>query len=573
MLKTTARSIATHVHRLYHHIALRVSRVELEILVLIILALFTPWWGVDRTMPWQKIWGQQISWASRYDIIRIIEEKQQSTISVLSRGETVASITPVEAGISYDVEALFRTLYATQAPVERLASSLSDVNEVPLISYNESLIALVDSLASANEVTPVDARLDFTDGVAKITPEKVGRTVDKEQLKSAITSAVAQAKSTLEIPLKDAEPQVKEADLQKKLSQLEALQSREPISIAVGKDAYALSSEVLAQLVDLEKLNTPEDIQLSRSKVANYVSAIIAPRVAKKGTPERIVTLDRKVAETTAGTEGSVLNEEALVSDIIDAFAKGESSVQGSTVSASAGVVAEKRYSKSATGLQFLLEDWDAETGGEWGVYVQDNTDGALAGSLNPDKQFVTASIYKLYVAAYTYSELEKETITQTDATSLGKSVSECMRVMIVMSDNSCPSYFFDHFGYSSIQRFVQENGYGNTELDNSSGGDKYTTARDTMKLLRDIDTKLITEEYEQELRGYMAQQIYRSGIPKGISGKTVQDKVGFLYGYNHDVGYVQGDKPYTIVILSNGASFSAIAELSRRIDAVMTSK
>jgi hypothetical protein len=92
------------------------------------------------------------------------------------------------------------------------------------------------------------------------------------------------------------------------------------------------------------------------------------------------------------------------------------------------------------------------------------------------------------------------------------------------------------------------------------------------MKLLNDLDdSSLISESAEQELRGYMAQQIYRSGIPKGVAGKTVEDKVGFLYGYNHDVGYVRGDKPYTIVILSNGSSYSAIAELAKRVDTVMS--
>jgi beta-lactamase class A len=568
-------AISRALHRtrfVFGQISSHLSRIEIEVFALLLLAIFSPWWGIERTMPWQKIWGNQVSWADRYDIVNIIDKKQDSAISVKALGEAVATITPKEVGISYDVEALFRSLYVDQTPINRIKNSLDDVKEVPLVTFEETLSSRVDALSATVEKPAVDARIDFVDGAARITSEIRGYKVDKSQLKSAIASAVAQAQSSVDMPVQDDEPQVTSADLQDKLSQLESLKTRSSLKITVGSDAFTLNAEVLMSLLDIEKINSTEQLQLSRTKVEDYVKNIIAPRVAKSGVPQKVVSVDGIVEQTTKGVDGSILDETALVEALLNAFLKEENAVTGSTIAASAGTVAEKRYSKSTTGLQLLLEDWEKDTAGDWGVYVRDNSNGSIAGSLNPDKQFVSASIYKLYVAAYIYGQLKDGGTSGSDATSLSKTVNECLRVMIVVSDNSCPSYFFDFFGYKSIQQFVQNNGYSKTDLDNSAGGDKYTTARDTMKLLNDLDdSSLISESAEQELRGYMAQQIYRSGIPKGVAGKTVEDKVGFLYGYNHDVGYVRGDKPYTIVILSNGSSYSAIAELAKRVDTVMS--
>ncbi len=570
-LKKILNVLVHKIRLLFSHASLRLSRVELEVLALIVLALFSPWWGIDRTLPWQKIWGTQVSWADRYRVVQLIDQKQESTISVMAYGEPIAALIPSEVGVTYDVEALFRTLYADETPIDRIAGSLDNVAEVPTIVFDETLDFHVDAIAAIVDKPAVDARLNYTDGVAQITPEQSGQKVEKSQLKSAIVAGIAQAKSAIDTPLTIASPNITASDLQKKLEQLERLHLREPLQITIASETYTMNADVLISLLDNEKINTPEQLQLSKTKVQDYVKNIIAPHVATAGEPQRIITVDGVIEQTINGVDGRVLDEEALVADILNAFLDNKTKLKGSTVTASAGVVAEKRYSRSAAGLNFLLADWDKETAGEWGVYVKDASNSSVEATLHPDKSFVTASIYKLYVAAYVYSEIEHGTASPDDATALSKSVNECMRVMIVISDNSCPSYFFDHFGYRQVQQYVQTNGYSATDVDNSAGGDKYTTARDTMKLLSDISTTLLSDVSEQQLMSYMSQQIYRSGIPKGANTKPVADKVGFLYGYNHDVGYVGGDKPYTLVILSNGSNFSAVAELTKRIDTVMS--
>lgn len=67
-----------------------------------------------------------------------------------------------------------------------------------------------------------------------------------------------------------------------------------------------------------------------------------------------------------------------------------------------------------------------------------------------------------------------------------------------------------------------------------------------------------------------MNRQIYRAGIPAGSAG-SVANKVGFLGGLNHDAAIVYHPKgSYALVVLSSGSSFSAIADLARKISTIM---
>lgn len=68
-------------------------------------------------------------------------------------------------------------------------------------------------------------------------------------------------------------------------------------------------------------------------------------------------------------------------------------------------------------------------------------------------------------------------------------------------------------------------------------------------------------------LLGYMKRQIWRSGIPSGVPGVTVADKVGFYNGYIHDVAIVYAPKgAYILAIMSYGGSNPNMSELSKRV-------
>ena len=559
--------IVAHVHA-YRHL----SRVHVEAIALISISVFTPWWSVERTLPWQIIWDYRVSWADRFDILTLLNNEQEKEYEIQIDGQSVDVFIPKQIGVYYDSEALFNQFYRTTTPAQRIADSLQPIKSVPLFTNKDMLDAYIQSLQTQHQREMKNATLEFVENVPIITNEQVGTKIDAMSLEEALKSAISRGEHKISITSTPVEPVIKGDSLRQVAELYSSIKDRPEIVLSAGGTRHSLTTNDLYTLIDIPKLKEQAELTLSETLVKEYVAGVVAPKFASKGTPSQVVLTDGVPSSTTAGSAGSILEESSMVAKIIEAFSTGESEVEGALIPATIETVTEKRYSRSKTGLTLLLEDWDNEKSGEWGVSVVDNSDSSIQASLHPEKLFVTASIYKMFVAAYVYNKIDSGEISGSSATALSKTFDQCLTDMIVVSDNACPTYFFNHFGYSAIQSYVVENGYSATDLDNSRGGDKYTSAQDVMALLLDLKNgALISSSSLQQLRSNMSRQIYRSGIPKGATGTSVEDKVGFLYGYTHDVGYVQGSRPYTIVILSNGASFSAIAELSQRIHATMT--
>lgn len=545
---------------------------QVETLALASISIFTPWWSVDRTLPWQSIWDQRVSWADRYDILTFFNREQGIPYEVVLDGQVVDTITPSEIGIYYDTETLFNQFYRATTPVNRFATSLQPIEVVPLVVNEEALDSYVTSTKESFDISAENATLTFTQNVPIITNERIGKRLDSVTIKQELTHAMSRGNHRIELHATDESPRIRAESLREVADLYSSIKDRSAITVNAGNVTHEISTNELYALIDMDLLKNDATLALSESLVSSYVTGTIAPKVATRGTPTQVVLTDGVVSSTTEGTNGSILDEADLVSKLISAFINEETTVTGTLVPASIQTVTEKRYSRSATGLTLLLQDWDAENAGEWGVALKDATDASLQATLHPDAPFVTASIYKLYVAAYVYEKIDDGTVTTGTMTGLGKTIDQCLTDMIVVSDNTCPTYFFNYFGYQNIQSYVEDHGYSATDLDNSHGGDKYTTARDTMTLLQNLRYgSLISDSSFALLRDDMSRQIYRNGIPKGVGSAGVEDKVGFLYANNHDAAYVGGDRPYTLVILSDGSNFSAIARLTERIHATMT--
>jgi beta-lactamase class A len=84
---------------------------------------------------------------------------------------------------------------------------------------------------------------------------------------------------------------------------------------------------------------------------------------------------------------------------------------------------------------------------------------------------------------------------------------------------------------------------------------------------------KLIQPDAQQYLMSIMQVQKYRSGIPAGCNDCTVADKTGDLGFVRHDVAIVQyPGGSYTLAIMTNGAPYSQIAQLTSQIQAALSS-
>src|SRR5690606_24043877 len=122
-------------------------------------------------------------------------------------------------------------------------------------------------------------------------------------------------------------------------------------------------------------------------------------------------------------------------------------------------------YTPTNTGLTSLLTDWVNEYGSSrYSVAMKEFGGRGRAASVNPGKQYVSASIYKIYLAYAAYYQLEKGAIS-ADANLTAGSVAACLDQMIVISSNSCAHAIGDYIGWGTANDLVRSAGFGGTAV------------------------------------------------------------------------------------------------------------
>jgi beta-lactamase class A len=145
--------------------------------------------------------------------------------------------------------------------------------------------------------------------------------------------------------------------------------------------------------------------------------------------------------------------------------------------------------------LSELVTSFAQPYGTKVGVVVTDLADGASA-NVNGNEQFVSASIYKLFVGYDIYKKIDAGTllydqVVQTpDDENSTNTVSGCLNLMITISDNGCGEALAALEGWANLDAMLKSEGYTGTMLNNymdngeELNGDKQTDANDVALLL-----------------------------------------------------------------------------------------
>ncbi|NLR08980.1 MULTISPECIES: serine hydrolase [Lactobacillaceae] len=179
---------------------------------------------------------------------------------------------------------------------------------------------------------------------------------------------------------------------------------------------------------------------------------------------------------------------------------------------------------------------------------------GALATSANAHTPEISASTYKLYVAAYLFHlhATGQYTWTPTDEDGFQR--------MIVNSANDFAEDTIDTYGPVNLDDYLASQHYYSPTF--VSGQAAVTTAYSLTLVLKDLAQQKGPFSHaadRQKLLSFMKQQVYRTGIPTGAAaaqkGTVVADKVGFLADTNNDAAIVtlpNGER-YILVIMTHG--------------------
>jgi hypothetical protein len=246
------------------------------------------------------------------------------------------------------------------------------------------------------------------------------------------------------------------------------------------------------------------------------------------------------------------------------------------TPAAQPAVVTPPPQKDASTKVQAVLDSWAAgHSSQKWSVVVQGLGDDKTNASLNPSTVFGTASVYKLYFMYPLFQSYTLDSIGTTTLSIDGRpptSMQACVELALKVSDNPCGEAIGYKVGWGKATTALRKIGMASTNLNSNSG--PTSTAADTNLFLQQFyNGQLTTPEQRQYVMGLMQQQKYRSGIPAGCPGCTVADKIGDLSGVRHDVAIVQYQAgAYTLAIMTNGATYAQIAQLTSQIQTAISS-
>lgn len=204
--------------------------------------------------------------------------------------------------------------------------------------------------------------------------------------------------------------------------------------------------------------------------------------------------------------------------------------------------------------------------------------------NFNEHLPFESASLYKLWVMAVVYQEIQNGDLTEDqvlseDVTTLNKkfqiasedaeltdgtitlSVKDALHQMITISSNYAALLLTEKVRLSSLDTFLKQYGFSESKV-GINGGDPMTTAADIAlfyeKLYKD---QLANAQYTNEMIDLLKQQALNEKIPNNLPDDIdIAHKTGEIDGFSHDAGIVYAPNGNYIIVVLTKSDMPAVA-------------
>jgi beta-lactamase class A len=233
-------------------------------------------------------------------------------------------------------------------------------------------------------------------------------------------------------------------------------------------------------------------------------------------------------------------------------------------------------------------------TQGNYGIVIK-NLSSGKGYTLNEHHRFQTDSLYKLWVMAVVFQDIQSGTLRENqvlseDVTVLNNkfqiasesaeqtegtvtiSVSDALEKMITVSDNYAALLLTEKIRLSSIATFLREQGLSESSV-GTDGEAPYATASDIALFFEKLyEGKLANSTYTEKMLQLLKDQRLNNKLPKYLPDSVViAHKTGELDDYTHDAGIMYTpDGNYIIVVLSESddppSAEERIAEVSKDV-------
>jgi vancomycin resistance protein YoaR len=209
----------------------------------------------------------------------------------LTLGDQQVQVSPREFGLSFDLDATYAELYQVgrgglvESTRERFTAHTSGIDVTPVVTYDADVfMATLSVLADGVVTPPVDASFAWNGSSIVIEPETNGIGVNSAEGARRLQDAVANfGREPIEIPTVSVSPDLKSADLERLLPEVERLAGT-PITLQDSGVSWQIGSEELLSLVRIEG----EAVSLDMTAIEAQIGTLSEPIRQVAGNAEII---------------------------------------------------------------------------------------------------------------------------------------------------------------------------------------------------------------------------------------------------------------------------------------------
>ena len=542
--------------------------------LLIALQLLYP---PDRALPFARITGENVAWQSHDELAAIIDGKFRATkLRLVTAQGTHVETTLASAGAEPASEAMISQL--SNYPFWLRFVPLSVLWWQPHVDYSQhSFSASTLETYAVEQVTklnsePVSARLAIKDGRLQAEMEHDGSLVNQSDVVAQVADAVLVLgeKTEVKVPSVLVPPKRTAADFAG-VKQLATAALARNVTIMAKDQSFTPSQKTLASwLLITEDKAGKLTLEVDTKAFDSYIDTINKAVAIPAGQTD-IKLVDGREVSRSSGKVGDTVERKPL-EDAVEAWllrGEGQREFVASFVDVQPSVIYNSRYTSSQQGLQAYLNDLSKRMDVHVAVQQLGGAGEQWHASVRAGESIPSASTFKLYIATWLFSQMDKGAISWNDSI-LDTDVSTCFDRMTIASTNPCAYEWLRQLGRQNMDSFVHGLGFSNGTTFMAPDA-THTTANDLLKMVIGIENSTYARGSNRDrLIHNLTIHPYRYGVPTGSKGQ-VYDKVGFLWDYVHDAAIVHHPKGnYAVVIMTKGQSYATIAGITREIEKIM---
>lgn len=537
----------------------------------LLVALLQFAYGGSKALPFARMGDSAVGGKDKTAIAsELSDHYSQAPLSLAIKQKKTVRTTLAAAGLRPDNEQIMNGLtnypwWLRLVPGSIVVKGALTRQPVLLTTDRQKIQEFTVGVATACEIKPADAGVAVKGGSVELVSAKDGQACDEKKLRTLLAAQVAQ-KSGVSVAAQTqvVKPTRSDSDVRPLLANARKIVAR-PLQLSLAGKSYTLSAQQTAPW-----LRFPEDaktkklaIDLDETAVSAYLASIekdiyIAP------TATLITTMDGIETARVEGATGRGVDKTKSFVLIRQTLLGQGGAVELPTATIAPPLKYNRSYSATPAGLQALVTDL-AKDKKDMAISLRKLGDNGV--SANGTKQYHPASTYKIYVAWAVLKRIEAGQMGWGDGATNGMTIAQCFDAMIVNSDNACGEWLGAKIGWTNLNNMLKGIGLTCTNLSSAW----LSCANDEALFLQKLESgQLMSEPSRARLIDVMKRQIFRKGIPAGVSA-PVADKVGFLDGNLHDAALVYSPKGvYVLVVMSKDGTWADIADVARKIDAQM---